>query len=114
MTTAPTEAIEPSASAVGGETRGHGDRVFFAATSIAGVIMVVTIVAIGVFLLTQAVGPVRHDTTNPVTTKIFDPEGSPPSWGIEVLALGTLLTSFLAMVLAVPVALGVAIFVTQF
>lgn len=114
MTTAPTDAMEPATSGVGGETGGLGDRVFFSATSIAGVIMVVTIVAIGVFLLNQALPALRHDTTNPLTTKAFDPEGSPASWGIAVLAFGTLLTSFLAILMAVPIALGVALFVTQF
>jgi phosphate transport system permease protein len=111
--TAPTEATEPPSSRVGGESKGHGDRVFFTMTGVSGGLMVATIVAIGMFLLLQALPALRDDTTNPLTTKVFTPEAAHPSWGIAVLASGTLLTSVLAMVLAVPIALGVAIFVTQ-
>ena len=111
--TAPTEALEPPSSRIGGESRGHGDRVFFALTGVSGAFMVATIVAIGVFLVVQAVPALREDTTNFLTTKVFLPEAEKPTFGIAVLAFGTVLTSLVAMVLAVPVALGVAIFVTQ-
>jgi phosphate transport system permease protein len=111
--TAPTEAIEPIASHIGGETRGRGDRVFFAMTGVAGAVMVGTIIAIGVFLIAQALPSLRDDSTSFLGTKEFLPEASPPSFGIAVLAFGTVLTSLVAMVLAVPIALGVAIFVTQ-
>ncbi|HUR51197.1 MAG TPA: phosphate ABC transporter permease subunit PstC [Mycobacteriales bacterium] len=111
--TAPTEATEPLSSRVGGESAARGDRVFFALTGISGAVMVATIVAIGVFLVVQALPALHDDSTNPLTTKVFTPEAARPTWGIAVLAFGTVLTSLLAMVLAVPVALGVAIFVTQ-
>ena len=111
--TAPTEATEPLSSGVGGESRGHGDRVFFALTGISGGAMVATIIAIGAFLVVQAVPALREDTTNFLTTKVFLPEADKPTFGIAVLAFGTILTSLVAMVLAVPVALGVAVFVTQ-
>ena len=111
--TAPTDAIEPPSSAIGGESQGRGDRVFFALTGVSGALMVVTILAIGVFLVVEAIPALRDDSTSFFTTKVFTPEADPPRFGIAVLAFGTLLTSFLAMVLAVPVALGVAIFVTQ-
>ncbi len=111
--TAPTEAIEPIASHIGGETRGRGDRVFFAMTGVAGAVMVATIIAIGLFLVIQALPSLRGDSTSFITTKEFLPEADPPRFGIAVLAMGTLLTSLVAMVIAVPVALGVAIFVTQ-
>lgn len=111
--TAPGEAVEPLSSRIGGEGRGRGDRVFFALTGVSGALMVATIVAIGVFLVVQALPALRDDTANVLTTKVFTPEAEPPVWGIAVLAFGTVLTSLVAMVLAVPVALAVAIFVTQ-
>jgi phosphate transport system permease protein len=111
--TAPTEAAAPAASGVGGEGRGRGDRVFFALTGISGALMVLTIVAIGAFLVVQAIPALQDDSTSFLTTKEFLPERNPPAFGIAVLAFGTVLTSLVAMVLAVPVALGVAIFVTQ-
>lgn len=111
--TAPTEALEPPSSSVGGESHGRGDRVFFALTGLSGAAMVTLIVAIGFFLVLQAVPALREDSTSFLTTKVFLPEADPPTFGIAVLAFGTVLTSLVAMVLAVPVALGVAIFITQ-
>jgi phosphate transport system permease protein len=111
--TAPTEATEPLSSHVGGESHGRGDRVFFALTGIAGATLVAVIVAIGFFLVLQAIPALRENSTSFLTTKEFRPEASPPTFGIAVLAFGTVLSSLVAMVLAVPVALGVAVFVTQ-
>jgi phosphate transport system permease protein len=111
--TAPVEATEPLSSGIGGESKARGDRVFFALTGISGGFMVATIVAIGIFLVVQALPSLHDDTTSFLTTKQFLPEADSPSFGIAVLAFGTVLTSLVAMVLAVPVALGVAIFVTQ-
>ena len=99
---------------IGGASRWVGDRVFFALTGAAGVALVLVILAIGAFLVVQAVPALQDNTTSFLTTKTFTPESDPPSFGIAVLAFGTVLTSVIAMVLAVPVALGVAIFVTQY
>ncbi|HUR12983.1 MAG TPA: phosphate ABC transporter permease subunit PstC [Mycobacteriales bacterium] len=111
--TAPIEAREPTLAGVTGESRARGDRVFFALTGASGAFLVLLIVAIGAFLVAQALPSLRDDSSSFLTTKQFLPEADPPSFGIAVLALGTVLTSIVAMVLAVPVALGVAVFVTQ-
>jgi phosphate transport system permease protein len=111
--TTPAGATLPTPSGVGGESGVRGDRVFFALTGVAGATLVALIVAIGFFLVLQAIPALGDDSTSFLTTKAFLPEADPPSFGIAVLAFGTLLTSLLAMVLAVPVALGVAVFVTQ-
>ncbi len=112
--TAPLDATEPLPSRIGGESRrDRGDRLFFALTGFSGALLVTIIVAIGVFLVVQAIPALRDNTSNFFTTKTFLPEADKPSFGIAVLAFGTVLTSLVAMVLAVPVALGVAIFVTQ-
>ena len=104
----------PATSSLGGESTGRGDRVFFALTGASGVLLVLTIIAIGVFLVVQAVPALRDDTTSFLTTKEFLPEADQPSFGIAVLVTGTVLSSLVAMVLAVPVAIGVALFVTQY
>jgi phosphate transport system permease protein len=92
----------------------RADRAFFALTGAAGIAMVALIVAIAAFLVVQAVPALRDNTTSFLTTKEFLPEADKPTFGIAVLAFGTLLTSAVAMLLAVPVALGVAVFVTQY
>ena len=110
----PAAPTVPPPSSVGGASTRRGDRVFFALTGASGVVLVLTIIAIGVFLVVQAVPALRDDTTSFFTTKVFLPEADRPTFGIAVLVFGTVLTSLSAMVLAVPVALGVAIFVTQY
>ncbi len=110
----PAAPTLPEGSGLGARTSGRGDRVFFGATGIAGALMVVIIVAIGAFLVGEALPSLRDNSVNFLTSKTFRPESDPPAFGIAVLLAGTVLTSLVAMVLAVPVALGVALFVTQY
>ncbi|MCU1592802.1 MAG: phosphate transporter rane protein 1, PhoT family [Frankiales bacterium] len=114
MTTPVADPTVAPSSALSGGSTGRGDRVFFALTGASGIALVLTIVAIGAFLVVQAVPALRDDTTSFLTTKAFLPEADRPTFGIAVLVSGTVITSLIAMVLAVPVALGVAIFVTQY
>jgi phosphate transport system permease protein len=69
--------------------------------------------AIGVFLVSKALPALRADTTNFLTTREFLPEADSPTFGVAALAFGTVLSSLLALVMAVPVALGVSLFITQ-
>jgi phosphate transport system permease protein len=112
--TAPAPPTAPPVSAMSGDTSRRGDRIFFALTGASGTVMVLTIVAIGAFLVVKAIPSLQHDTTNFFTTKVFLPEATKPTFGIAVLVFGTVVTSLIAMVLAVPVALGVALFITQY
>lgn len=97
-------------SATGGQ---RGDRVFRGLSAGAGVALLVILGGIGVFLIAQAVPALRHDSVSFLSTKDFLPEAAPPVFGVAALAFGTVLSSFLALVMAVPVALGVALFITQ-
>ncbi|MDQ6650458.1 MAG: phosphate ABC transporter permease subunit PstC [Actinomycetota bacterium] len=72
------------------------------------------IVAIGVFLVVKAVPAVRADTANFLTERQWLPDANRSQFGIAALAFGTVLTSFLALLVAVPVALGVALFITEY
>ncbi len=101
-------------SGVGGQSRRRGDRVFFALTGASGIVLVITIIAIGVFLVVQAIPALTNNDANFLTSQKFLPEADPPTFGIAVLVFGTMVTSLIAMVLAVPVALGVALFITQY
>ena len=86
---------------------------FKALSGAAGVTLLVIIGGIGVFLVAKAVPALRADTTSFLGTKQFLPEADSPTFGVAALAFGTVLSSFLALVIAVPVALGVALFITQ-
>ena len=90
-----------------------GDRLFRDLSAGAGITLLVIIGGIGIFLVSQAIPALRHDTTSFISTREFLPEADPATFGVAALAFGTLLSSFLALVIAVPVALGVALFITQ-
>ena len=70
--------------------------------------------AIAVFLVVKAIPSLQQGPEELLLTKAWSPDADPPLFGIAVLAFGTVLSSIIALVLAVPVALGVAIFVVEY
>jgi phosphate transport system permease protein len=92
----------------------RGDRAFRGLTIVSGSLVLVLLGAIAVFLVVKAVPGLRADTTSFFTTKVWFPDLPAPTFGIAVLAFGTLLSSALALLMAVPVAIGVALYVTQY
>lgn len=93
-----------------------GDRLFRGLAEGSGVLIVVVIAAIGVFLLWRAVPAVARDKENFfsyggnwVTT-----DTSAMHFGIFDLLQVTVFVSVFALLLAMPVALGIAIFLTQY
>jgi len=91
----------------------RGDATFKGVTLAAGALVFVVLGAIAVFLVVKAVPALQADKSSFWTTQIWDPDGT-AHFGIAALAFGTLLTSFLALAMAVPVALGVSLYVTQY
>jgi phosphate transport system permease protein len=89
----------------------RGDRIFGAATLFAALLVlallggVMVSLAIGAWPALSAIGPAFFFTEswNPVTEK----------FGALAPIYGTLVTSFIAMLIAIPVALGIAIFLTE-
>jgi phosphate transport system permease protein len=96
----------------GGKRR--GDQIFSGLTGGAALLVLVVIFAIGVFLVSRALPALRDDGSNFLTEKQFLTDQQPPVFGIAALAFGTVLTSLLALIIAVPVALGVALYVTEY
>jgi phosphate transport system permease protein len=103
-----------TAGGLTGTTRRVGDRVFAAVTRTAGVFVLVLIVAIAVFLLSKAIPAVRKDSTSFLSTKLWQPDNNPPVFGIAALAFGTLLSSFIALVVAGPIAIGIALYISDY
>ena len=83
-------------------------------TLAAALLVLILLGAIAVFLVVKAIPSLSKDQKNFFTTKAWSPDADPPLFGIAVLAFGTILSSVIALVLAVPVALGVAIFVVEY
>src|SRR5581483_7937830 len=91
----------------------RGDAVFRALTLGAGLLVFVLLAAIAAFLVYKALPAFRHDKSSFWTTKAWFPETT-GQFGIAALLFGTVLTSLLALVMAVPVALGVAIYIAEY
>ncbi|MGC9543709.1 phosphate ABC transporter permease subunit PstC [Streptomyces sp. UG1] len=96
-----------------GATR-PGDRVFLALSRGSGVFLLVVMAAIAVFLTLRAVNAISKDEANFFTTFEWNPTGDPPVFGIAVLAFGTVVSSIIALVIAVPVSIGIALFITHY
>ncbi|WP_236790460.1 phosphate ABC transporter permease subunit PstC [Amycolatopsis sp. GM8] len=92
-----------------------GDRIFKNLSVGAGVIVVALIGLIGLFLLVQAIPALRANNVNFLTSRIW--ETSDPThlqFGILDLLLVTISTSLLALIIAMPISLGIALFLTQY
>jgi phosphate transport system permease protein len=83
-------------------------------TMAAGIFVLLLLVAVAAFLLWKAMPALRVDIAGFFTKSTWLPDATPPVFGIAVLAFGTVLSSLIALFLAVPVALGVAIFITEY
>jgi phosphate transport system permease protein len=90
-----------------------GDRVFRALTGGAGVTLLLLIVAIAAFLIIKALPALRADSASFLTQRQWLPDGEKPVFGIAALALGSVVTSLLALLMGVPIALAAALFITD-
>ncbi len=91
-----------------------GDVFFKNLTRTAGIGLLVLIAVIAAFLVLEATSALQANTGNFFTTTEWFPNGSPPFFGIAALLFGTLLTAIIAMAISVPVAVGIALFITVY
>ncbi|EST28129.1 phosphate ABC transporter permease subunit PstC [Streptomyces roseochromogenus] len=109
----------PQPAAVGKHGAAHtktrpGDRVFLGLSRGSGILLLVIMAAIAVFLTYRASLAISKDHGNFLTTFEWNTNLIPPTFGIAVLAFGTVVSSIIAMVLAVPVAVAIALFLTHY
>jgi phosphate transport system permease protein len=93
---------------------GRGDRVFRRTTVGAAVFLLLLMGAIAVFLLTQALHAITADHADFLTAFEWNPDEDPSVWGVALVAWGTLVTSLFGLVIGAPVAIGAALFITQY
>ncbi|WIV29251.1 phosphate ABC transporter permease subunit PstC [Paenarthrobacter sp. R1] len=92
-----------------------GDRVFHGLATASGVFVIATIVLIAVFLLVRAIPSLQANTVNFFTSNEFSTtDENNLAFGIRDLLIVTVLSSAFALLLAVPVSVGIAIFLTQY
>jgi phosphate transport system permease protein len=99
-----------------GTKPGRGDRLFRGLSEGSGVLIVVLIAAIGVFLLVRAIPALARDKENFFTYggNWVTTDTSAMHFGIFDMVQVTMFVALFALILAMPVALGIAIFVTQY
>jgi phosphate transport system permease protein len=111
---APSVGGPPVASDISGASVRRGDKVFRGLSTASGAAVLVIMAAIALFLIVRSIPALRDNTANFFTFSQWLPDESPIRFGIAALLFHTLLTGFLAMIIAVPVALGVALFITYY
>jgi phosphate transport system permease protein len=94
----------------------RGDRMFRGLSEGSGVLIVVLVVAIGLFLLMRAVPALARDQVNFFTYGgNWDTTNTAAMrFGVFDLVQVTVMVALFALVLAMPVALGIAIFLSQY
>ncbi len=91
-----------------------GDRVFGGLAKGAGILVVCIVALVGTFLVIQAVPALLNNNVNFLTSREWVPSGTEPRFGILDMFWATTVTSIIAMVIAVPLGIAVALFITQY
>jgi phosphate transport system permease protein len=101
----PTPASQSLASGSGGGRR-LGDRIFSNAAVIAAVMVLALLAGVAIFLIADSIPAITASSSDL-------PEGKNLVDYIAPLAFGTLLAATVAVVIAVPLAVGVALFISH-
>ncbi|MGF7233584.1 MAG: phosphate ABC transporter permease subunit PstC [Frankia sp.] len=92
----------------------RADAIFKRLTQAAGVGLLLLIVAIALFLVLKATDALSANKGDFLTTFEWTPNNVPPVFGIAALLFGTIITAVIAMIMAVPVAVGIALYLTHY
>ena len=91
-----------------------GDRVFKSLAAGAGGLLLVIMAAIAVFLIWKAIPAFTENSGNIFTTQTWTPQATPPYFGMAAVFFGTVVAALIAMIVGVPVAVGVALFISHY
>lgn len=98
----------------GGGKRRFGDRIFFGFASGAGIFVILLVVLVGVFLVVQAVPAISKDKANFLTSREWSVGAGADSFGVAGLLYTTVIISVIGMIIAIPISMGIALFMTQY
>ncbi|MDR3657001.1 MAG: phosphate ABC transporter permease subunit PstC [Mycobacterium sp.] len=111
----PSTGTKPELKARNVRAGRRGDQLFKFVAAAAGSTIVFAILLIALFLLIRAVPSLRANHANFFTSAQFNTTDSEKlAFGIRDLFMVTMLSSISALVVAVPVAVGIAVFLTQY
>lgn len=89
----------------------RGDRTFHGIAFSSGLVVLATMGAVGVFLTVEAADALRAAGISFLTTSEWEVERG--RFGIAAIILGTGLIAFVAVAVAMPIAMGTALFITD-
>ncbi|WP_460605069.1 phosphate ABC transporter permease subunit PstC [Jatrophihabitans fulvus] len=92
----------------------RGDRVFQLLTTGASAFVVLIVVLIAVFLLSKSVPSIMDDKVNFLTSTEWQTTAGDLRFGVAALLYTTVAISIVALIIAVPIAMGIALFITQY
>ena len=95
----------------GTNQRGSSDLMFRLGTGLFGLLVIVTVVAIGFELARQSMLSIQKFGLSFWLTDTWDPVAG--QFGARPFIWGTLYSSVLAMMLAVPISIGIAVFISE-
>jgi phosphate transport system permease protein len=90
-----------------------GDAVFGVLTKGASIVVISIVAFVAAFLLWRAVPALMKNEASFLFSRIWEPATVPPKFGIAGLFYTTVVLSTWALLLAVPVSIGLALFLTQ-
>ena len=91
-----------------------GDRLFFGMAAGASGFVTLVVVLVAIFLLWKSLPSIAHDKVSFFTSFDWSTTRSDLRFGIPKLLWVTVIISALALLLAVPLAIGIALFTTQY
>ncbi|MCU0282915.1 MAG: phosphate ABC transporter permease subunit PstC [Candidatus Nanopelagicales bacterium] len=103
-----------STSSISGASVRRGDRAFSGVSRGAGLLVLVIMAAIAAFLIWRSIPSLAENTGNFLTEQSWNPDGDPSVFGIGALLFGTVVSAIIAMTLAVPVGIGIALFISLY
>ncbi|GAB2816268.1 phosphate ABC transporter permease subunit PstC [Actinocorallia aurea] len=89
-----------------------GDRIFSGAALGSGTLVLIIMGAISLFLVWKAIPALRANEGSFLTDTQWLANNDPPRFGIAQLTFGTLMSAALALLMATPVSIGIALFIS--
>lgn len=91
--------------------RDRGDRVFHAGAFLSGMFVLAIMVMVGLFLSIEASDALRQRGFSFLTTMEWQPDRG--TFGIAAVLLGTVLIAAVAVLVAIPISMGTALYITE-
>jgi phosphate transport system permease protein len=99
--------------AAGGRKR-RGDRIFHGLAGGASGFVVLLVVLVAVFLVLKSIRSIADDKVNFLTSSEWAPTPGNLRFGVAPLLYTTVIISVIALIIAVPISVGIALFITQY